>query len=143
MLLGIICGATGLGKIVLNSAAGGIVTSVISMITAPTSALVLIVVGYELNMKKSLLKKVAQTVVFRLVIMIVLLIGVSWIVTALFGYDKELQVALMVLYALPAPFIIPMFADLGEDSEYVSTTLSLNTVITMILFVFISYFYLM
>lgn len=48
----------------------------------------------------------------------------------IFGYDKELEVALMVLYSLPAPFIIPMFADLGDDSEYVSTTLSVNTVVT-------------
>ena len=49
----------------------------------------------------------------------------------------------MVLYSLPAPFIIPMFVDLGDDSEYVSTTLSVNTVVTIILFVFISAFYIM
>ena len=128
MLLGIICGATRIGKLVLNSSVGGIVTSVISMIAAPTSAIVLLVVGYELNMKRELMKKVLITVVTRLAIMAVLLVAVSAIVTGIFGYDKELEVALMVLYSLPAPFIIPMFADLGDDSEYVSTTLSVNTV---------------
>ena len=143
MLLGIICGATGIGKLVLNSSVGGIVTSVISMIAAPTSAIVLLVVGYELNMKRELMKKVLITVVTRLAIMAVLLVAVSAIVTGIFGYDKELEVALMVLYSLPAPFIIPMFADLGDDSEYVSTTLSGNTVVTIILFVFISAFYIM
>ena len=143
MLLGIICGATGIGKLVLNSSVGGIVTSVISMIAAPTSAIVLPVVGYELNMKRELMKKVLITVVTRLAIMAVLLVAVSAIVTGIFGYDKELEVALMVLYSLPAPFIIPMFVDLGDDSEYVSTTLSVNTVVTIILFVFISAFYIM
>ena len=143
MLLGIICGATGIGKLVLNSSVGGIVTSVISMIAAPTSAIVLLVVGYELNMKRELMKKVLITVVTRLAIMAVLLVAVSAIVTGIFGYDKELEVALMVLYSLPAPFIIPMFADLGDDSEYVSTTLSVNTIVTIILFVFISAFYIM
>ena len=143
MLLGIICGATGIGKLVLNSSVGGIVTSVISMIAAPTSAIVLLVVGYELNMKRELMKKVLITVVTRLAIMAVLLVAVSAIVTGIFGYDKELEVALMVLYSLPAPFIIPMFADLGDDSEYVSTTLSVNTVVTIILFVLISAFYIM
>ena len=143
MLLGIICGATRIGKLVLNSSVGGIVTSVISMIAAPTSAIVLLVVGYELNMKRELMKKVLITVVTRLGIMAVLLVAVSAIVTGIFGYDKELEVALMVLYSLPAPFIIPMFADLGDDSEYVSTTLSVNTVVTIILFVFISAFYIM
>ena len=143
MLLGIICGATGIGELVLNSSVGGIVTSVISMIAAPTSAIVLLVVGYELNMKRELMKKVLITVVTRLGIMAVLLVAVSAIVTGIFGYDKEIEVALMVLYSLPAPFIIPMFADLGDDSEYVSTTLSVNTVVTIILFVFISAFYIM
>ena len=143
MLLGIICGATGIGKLVLNSSVGGIVTSVISMIAAPTSAIVLLVVGYELTMKCEWMKKVLITVVTRLAIMAVLLVAVSAIVTGIFGYDKELEVALMVLYSLPAPFIIPMFADLGDDSEYVSTTLSVNTVVTIILFVFISAFYIM
>ena len=143
MLLGIICGATGIGKLVLNSSVGGIVTSVISMIAAPTSAIVLLVVGYELNMKRELMKKVLITVVTHLAIMAVLFVAVSAIVTGIFGYDKELEVALMVLYSLPAPFIIPMFADLGDDSEYVSTTLSVNTVVTIILFVFISAFYIM
>jgi hypothetical protein len=143
MLLGIICGATGIGGLVLNSAAGSIVTSIISMIIGPTSAIVLIVVGYELNMEKALLKKVFTTIALRIVIMAALLVAVSSIVTAIFGYDSDLQVALMVLYSLPAPFIIPMFADLGDDSEYVSTTLSINTIITMILFVFISSFYIM
>ena len=133
----------GIGKLVLNSSVGGIVTSVISMIAAPTSAIVLLVVGYELNMKCELMKKVLITVVTRLAIMAVLLVAVSAIVTGIFGYDKELEVALMVLYSLPAPFIIPMFADLGDDSEYVSTTLSVNTVVTIILFVFISAFYIM
>jgi hypothetical protein len=143
MLLGIILGATGIGGLVLSSAAGGVVTSVISMITGPTSAIVLVVVGYELNMEKSLMKKVFTTIALRLVIMVALLAAVSAVITSIFGYDKDVIVALMVLYSLPAPFIIPMFADLGDDSEYVSTTLSVNTIITMILFVFISSFYIM
>ena len=88
MLLGIICGATGIGKLVLNSSVGGIVTSVISMIAAPTSAIVLLVVGYELNMKRELMKKVLITVVTRLAIMAVLLVAVSAIVTGIFGYDS-------------------------------------------------------
>ena len=40
----------------------------------------------------------------------------------------------MVLYALPAPFIIPIFANVGDDGEYISTTLSLHTLVTVLLF---------
>ncbi len=121
-LLGIICGATGIGKLVLNSSVGGIVTSVISMIAAPTSAIVLLVVGYELNMKRELMKKVLITVVNVWQSWQYFLVAVSAIVTGIFGYDKELEVALMVLYSLPAPFIIRCLQTSGDDSEYVSTT---------------------
>ena len=57
----------------------------------------------------------------------------------LIGYDR----LLMLQYTLPAPFIIPLFADLGEDGEYVSTTLSMGTVLSVALFVFVAAFSLM
>ena len=51
-----------------------------------------------------------------------------------------LLLALMLQYTLPAPFIIPLFADLGDDAEYVSTTLSLGTVLAVVLFFFLAAF---
>ena len=51
-----------------------------------------------------------------------------------------LLLALMLQYTLPAAFIIPLFADLGKDAEYVSTTLSLGTVLTVLLFFFLAMF---
>lgn len=142
MALGILLGATGVGAWVLNSAAGGIVTNIISAITAPTSALVLIIVGYELDLDKSLLKPVAVTVVTRLVIMAVLLVVTSFIIFRIVPYDPSLQIALMVLYALPAPFIIPLFADVGDEGKYISTSLSVHTLCTIVLFVAIAAYHL-
>ena len=116
MALGIVLGATGIGRLVMNSAAGGIVSQLISTITAPISAVVLLMVGYELNLKKGLLV-LANMIIFHL-----------------FPFDRELEIALMVLYALPAPFIIPIFSDVGKDGEYVSTSLSAHTLVTVILY---------
>ena len=48
--------------------------------------------------------------------------------------------ALMLQYTLPAPFIIPLFADLGDDGEYVSTSLSVGTLVTVVLFFFVAAF---
>ncbi len=140
MALGILLGVLGVGQWVLSSPASGVVTGIISMITAPTSALVLVVVGYELDLDKSLLRPVAVTVVCRLVIMALLLAVVSFILFQLVPYDKGLQIALMILYALPAPFIIPLFADVGEEGKYISTSLSVHTLCTILLFVAIAAF---
>ena len=46
----------------------------------------------------------------------------------------------MILYALPAPFIIPLFADVGEEGKYISTSLSVHTLCTIFLFVAIAAF---
>lgn len=134
MALGIVLGAAGLGNVVMNSDFGGIVQSVISMITAPVSAVVLLMVGYELNLKKELFLPVLKTIVLRLVIMGVLLIVSNLIIFNIFAFDKELEIALMVLYALPAPFIIPIFSEVGKDGEYVSTSLSVHTLISVVLY---------
>ncbi len=140
MALGILLGALGVGQWVLSGPAAGVVTGVISMITAPTSALVLLVVGYELDLDKSLLRPVAVTVVCRLAVMALLLAVVSFVLFRLVPYDKGLQIALMILYALPAPFIIPLFADVGEEGKYISTSLSVHTLCTILLFVAIAAF---
>ena len=140
MALGILLGAAGVGQWVFSGPAGGIVTGAISMLTAPTSALVLLIVGYELELDRSLLRPVAVTVLCRLAVMGLLLAAVSFIVFRLIPYDRSLQIALMILYALPAPFIIPLFADVGDEGKYISTTLSVHTICTVLLFAAIAAF---
>lgn len=140
MALGILLGALGVNVWLSTTPAAGIVADIISMIKAPTTALVLLVVGYELELDKKLLKPVAVTVLCRLAVMAVLLAVSSFIIFHIIPYDKTLQVALMILYALPAPFIIPLFAQVGEDGKYISTTLSVHTICTILLFVAIAAF---
>ena len=143
MALGILLGVSGVGQAVLSVPAGGILTQAISMVTAPTSALVLLVVGYDLELNRGILRPVVITVVCRLAVMAVLLAAVSFLVFRFVPYDRSLQIALMILYALPAPFIIPMFADVKEEGTYISTTLSLQTICTIVLFAGIAAYSLM
>lgn len=143
MALGILLGVLGVGQAVLSVPAGGILTQMISMVTAPTSALVLLVVGYDLELNRGILRPVVITVICRLALMAALLFVVSFLLFRIVPYDKSLQIALMILYALPAPFIIPMFADVKEEGTYISTTLSLQTICTIILFVGIAAYSLM
>lgn len=76
----------------------------------------------------------------RLGVLAVVCAAVSGILFAIIPYDKPLLLALMLQYTLPAPFIIPLYADMGDDAEYVSTTLSLGTVLAVVLFFFLAAF---
>ena len=140
MLLGIALGALGVHKAIDGTAAGEIVASLLSFITAPTSALILIVMGYQLHVSRALLRPVLTTMGLRLGVLAVVCAAVSGILFAVIPFGKGLLLALMLQYTLPAPFIIPLFADLGDDAEYVSTTLSLGTVLAVVLFFFLAAF---
>ncbi len=134
MALGIVLGALGVGKWVLASPVSGIVTELMSFLSAPTACLILIVVGYELSLKVSLLRPVLTTVALRLAVMAALC-AAALVVFRFLPFDKLTMAALLVLFSLPAPFIIPLFADVGDDAEYVSTSYSAQTLATMLCFV--------
>ena len=140
MLSGIVLGALGVYRAIDGTAAGEIVSSLLSFITAPTSALILIIMGYQLHVSRQLLRPVLTTMGLRLGVLAVVCAAVSGILFAVIPFDKGLLLALMLQYSLPAPFIIPLFADMGDDAEYVSTTLSLSTVLAVLLFFLLTAF---
>lgn len=134
-LVGVVLGATGVGKWVLSSSIGTLVSETISFVTAPVSGLILLIVGYELTFRRELMKPVMLTVLLRIVVMAVLLLLGSLVIFSIIPFNKQLFAALMLGYSLPAPFIIPLFADVGKDGEYISTALSMETIASIILFV--------
>ena len=143
MLLGIVLGALGVHRALAPTAFGQVLTELIAFVTAPTSALILLVVGYQLKVSRKLMRPVLTTMGLRLAVMMGVMALVSLTLFAIIPYDRLLMLALMLQYTLPAPFIIPLYADLKEDGEYVSTTLSLGTVLTVVLFFFVAAFSLM
>ena len=143
MTRGIVLGALGVHKAIAPTSFGTVLAELISFITAPTSALILLVVGYQLKVSKKLMRPVLTTMGLRLAVMVGVMGLVSSVLFAIIPYDKMLMLALMLQYTLPAPFIIPLFADLGEDGEYVSTSLSMGTLVSVALFVFVAAFSLM
>ena len=140
MLSGIVLGALGVYRAIDGTAAGEIVSSLLSFITAPTSALILIIMGYQMHVSRQLLRPVLTTMGLRLGVLAVVCAAVSGILFTVIPFDKGLLLALMLQYSLPAPFIIPLFADMGDDAEYVSTTLSLGTVLAVLLFFLLTAF---
>lgn len=134
-LLGVVLGASGVGAWVLSSPIGALVSETISFVTTPVSGLILVIVGYELNFRRQLMKPVLLTVLLRILVMAVLLVLGSLVIFSIIPFSKPLFVALMLAYSLPAPFIIPLFADVGKDGEYISTALSMETIASIILFI--------
>ena len=136
--LGVLLGALGLGKTILSSPVGGVISSLISFISAPTSALILLIVGYELSFRRELMGPVLKTVGLRLVITALLCVLGSLIIFSVLPFEKELLVALLLAWSLPAPFIIPLYADVTGHGNYISATLSMQTLLSIFLFIAVS-----
>lgn len=136
--IGIIVGITGLGGFISASPVGGIFSEIIEMITLPTAGMILIIVGYELSMRRDLVGPVVKTIAFRVAVMTVLLCISAFIMFSILPFDKNLFMAMVLLFSLPAPFIIPLYADVESEGVYISTTLSMNTLVTIFIFILLS-----
>lgn len=136
--IGIIVGITGLGGFISASPVGGIFSEIIEMITLPTAGMILIIVGYELSMRRDLVGPVVKTIAFRVAVMAVLLCVSAFIMFSILPFDKNLFMAMVLLFSLPAPFIIPLYADVESEGVYISTTLSMNTLVTIFIFILLS-----
>ena len=135
IVLGAGLGMLGVGDWVLSSAAGAVIGDVIQFIAAPTGALILLIVGYELSFRKSLLVPVIKTVGLRIAVLYTLLAAGSLIIFSIIPFDKPLFVAMLLAYSLPGPFIIPIYAKSEGHGEYISTTLSVQTLVSIVLFI--------
>ena len=135
ILLGIILGTAGVGQTVLNSSFGKLYSDTVSFLTAPVSGLILVIVGYELSFSKSLLRPVLVTVLLRLLVSAALLGFCRLVIFSVIPFEKPLFTAVLLAWCLPAPYIIPLYAASGEDGEYISTTLSIQTVVSILLFI--------
>ena len=133
VVLGIIVGATGLIDLLEQWGVTKIIFAVTDMISAPTGTIILFAVGYDLVLREIPWKKTAGMIAMRLVVagaMLALVIFLNR--TVLKGMIFE--GAAVLLFMLPPPYVIPIFADEPSERAHISGSLSALTLITMALF---------
>ena len=139
VLLGLLVGATGLYGRLHTWGVGGIVDSVTGFVSAPTAAIILLCMGYDFAPKEIPWKKTAGLLAMRLGIAGAALAAMLFLNRSLLG-GMMFPGALIVLFILPPPFIIPVFADEPAERAEISATLSAMTLVTMLLFAALSVF---
>jgi predicted permease len=114
---------------------GGSVFEALGLLGGATTALVALVVGYELRLRPGSLAGPALTALVRLGLWaavgaaIVHLVVARWL-----GLDPLFQAAFMTLFILPPPFVYPIFLRAGArhgEQEYVADTIALGTLATL------------
>ena len=135
IVAGMLVGATGLYAQLGQWGVAGIVDASAAFVAAPTSALILLSIGYDLVSGKVQWGQAVKAVGVRLVIMALLGTGTLFLLRGLFGQDVALERAIVLMFLLPPPFVLPIFADDDRERSNIASTLSLSTLVTMAAFV--------
>ena len=131
---GVLIGATGLYRAMIPSGMAGLLDACTDFVSAPTAAIILLTIGYDLVFGEILWRQVAQVVGLRIVIMVVLRLLAGVVVRAI-GLGNTLDDAMNMMFILPAPFVLPVFAEDDSRRAYISSSLSVMMLVTIAVFI--------
>lgn len=130
---GLLVGATGLFAWMTRNGSAAVVTSLTDFLSAPTGMMILLAVGYDLDFAQIRWRETARFVVLRLAAMAILF-AVLLLVNRTLLHGIIFEGAALLLFILPPPYVLPIFADEPSQRAQTSSALSALTVVTLLLF---------
>lgn len=134
ILLGLLLSVTGLTALADRTAAGSIIDGVLEFASAPTAALMLIVIGYGLDFGEIDLRYILRTVLGRASYMALACFALVSLLRAFLPMQPEFFWAFVIFFMLPPSYIIPFFVKENSQVRKISTYLSIYTVLTIAAF---------
>ena len=133
IVLGLLVGATGLYNALKPSGISSVLDALTDFVSAPTSVLILLAIGYDLDPSGMEWRKIGKMMGLRLGISAVLLGAVLLVDHLVLGHMMHTG-ALLLMFILPPPYVLPVFADVEEERTDVSSALSALTFVSIVLF---------
>lgn len=127
---GVLLGATGLYRALQPSGVSGLFDACASFVSAPTGAIILLTIGYDLVLGDIPWASTGQVVAVRFAIMMLLRLALVALLNVLWP-AAGLTAAINVMFILPPPFVLPVFADDADQRVYVSSALSVSTLVAI------------
>lgn len=138
ILCGVIVGVSGLGAKLSASAAGGVLNALLNFLAAPTGCAILFVVGYEIQISRHALRAALKAAALRLGIMAALCALCLLTIRLFMPVTPQLFWAAALMFSLPAPFVLPLYVHGEAQESYISTCLSVYTLISVAIFAVIA-----
>ncbi len=134
---GVLLGVTGIYQSLIPSGAAGVLDACTDFISAPVSALILLSIGYDLVFRDIPWREALKAVGLRLIIMAILgaaVLGLFHLLWPQAQWDR----AVWLMFLLPPPYVLPVFSTDEKQRGYLSSVLSLSTVVTLMGFVLLA-----
>lgn len=133
LVVGILLGATGLYGLLDAHGLSGTVDALTSYIGAPTGVIILLCIGYDLDLRSIEWKQMSKFIVLRLVSVAVMLLLLLTVDRFLLGNIIHTGAAVL-FFLLPPPYILPIFSDDERQRASLSSAISALTLLTILLF---------
>ena len=137
-VLGIIAGLSKIIIILLDSPFGGVYQSVENILTTSVTAIILLVVGYSMELNANLLKPCITTILLRMILQGVMMAGVLFFLYSLVGDSQIVNLAIIIYMSSPATFSMQTFMKDEEGSAYVSTTNSMYCLVSILVYIILA-----
>jgi len=131
---GIIGSIAGLGALLNRTAAGEVVYGVMEFASAPTAALMLIVIGFGLDFKGIDWRFTSRAVLGRAVFLSLACFALVTLLKLFVPMTPALVWAFVILFLLPPSYIIPFFLKEEDAVRKLSTYLSIYTALSIAAF---------
>ena len=144
ILGGILLKASGLVGIIASWPLTASLLEALALVAALTTPLVALVLGYEMHLQTGNLALPLRAVLLRFAFWIpVGLLVNELLIKSLLGLDAGFQAAVMTMFVLPPPFVIPLYMRCAErrDLDFVVNSLTLATLVTLFAFSLVSMFF--
>lgn len=129
---GLIVSISGFGRVLSASDAGAVLNSVLSLLSAPNGTLILLIVGFGLNLSDVRWGETLKTVAARAVIFAGFGALMYRLVMHLVPGDPLYGYGVIMAFILPPSFIYSVFAKGEREEAYVGAVLAVYTVLTLI-----------
>lgn len=138
VILGFIGNAFKLGSLIDNSKFSELYTTTINYLVQPLSSIILLCIGSGLVLDKKVLAKGLKLAFFRYLIQAVLCVLVLFILSKTIGLTPVLKISLLMYLFVPTSFMLSMYATDKKAIEFTSSFLSLEILISLVIFCAIS-----
>lgn len=137
-VLGITAGLTHAVLFLLDSPFGDVYLAVEKTLTISVTAVVLIVVGYSIELTSELISPCVRTILIRMTVQAVMIASVLFAVHHLVGNERLLDLAIVIYMSAPTTFSIQTFMKNEDGSAYVSTANSMYCIVSILVYVILA-----
>lgn len=143
VILGVGLNLLGFYDMLSNSMFIDVYTNTISTVTGPIVGMILFIIGYNLKINMSTLGSLLKLLTVRIILFIGVILGFFLLFPEMMA-DKIYMMAVLLYFMCPTGFALPMqispLYKSEEDSSYTSALISLNMIITLVVYTIIVIF---